>query len=102
MDILKEIIAADKAAAARVEALRTQQEEALSASGKAAAKANEQLVTDARQELEQFRSAQQKKLDDTQNSAESEADAGRKRLDDIFAAHCEEWISDIIEKVTGA
>lgn len=102
MDILQEIIAADKAAAARVEALRRKQEELLSDSGKAAALANEQLVSNARQELEQFRSSQQKKLDDTRNSAESEAEVGRKRLDDIFAAHREEWISDIIEKVTGA
>lgn len=102
MDILQEIIAADKAAAARVEALRRQQEESLSDSGKAVALANEQLVSNARQELEQFRSSQQKNLDDTRNSAESEAEASRKRLDDIFAAHREEWISDIIEKVTGA
>ncbi len=101
MDILKEIIAADKAAAARIEALRNEQNASLSENGKAAALANEQLVSAARQELEQFRSAQQTALDEKQNNFGAEADAGKKRLDDIFAAHREEWISDIVEKVTG-
>ena len=101
MDILKEIIAADKAAAARVEALRQEQEAALSASGKAAATADEKLVNDARQELESFRAEQQKLLDEKLNGAAAGSDAGKKRLDDIFSAHREEWISDIMGKVTG-
>lgn len=101
MDILKEIIAADKAAAARVEALRQEQDAALSASGKAAAQANEQLVNSARQELDDFRAEQQKLLDEKLNNAAAESGAGQKRLDDIFSAHREEWISDIMGKVTG-
>lgn len=101
MDILQEMIAADKAAAARVEALRTEQEDSLSASGMEAAKANEQLISSARQELEAFRTQQQALLDEKQRNAGSEAEAGKKRLDDIFASHREEWISDIMGKVTG-
>ncbi|MDY4587778.1 MAG: hypothetical protein SPD47_04970 [Oscillospiraceae bacterium] len=101
MDILQEIIEIDKAAAARVEALRQQQETALSESGKAAAQANEKAVNEAKQELEAFRAQQQALLDEKHSSADSEAGAGKKSLDDIFSAHREEWISDIIEKVTG-
>ena len=101
MDILQEIIAADKAAAARVEALRTEQENSLSASGMEAARANEQLINSARQELETFRAQQQSLLDEKQNNAGAEAETGKKRLDDIFASHREDWISDIMGKVTG-
>ena len=101
MDILQEIIAADKAAAARVEALRQQQETALSEGGKAAAQANEKIVSDAKKELEEFRAEQQRLLDKKHGSASSEAEAGKKSLDEIFSAHREEWISDIMEKVTG-
>ena len=48
MEILKEIIAADKAAAARVEALRAQQENSLAESGRAADIANEKQTAEAR------------------------------------------------------
>ena len=57
MEILKEIIAADKAAAARVEALRAQQENSLAESGRA--------------------------------------------VKDIFDAHRGEWISEIMQNITG-
>ena len=101
MDILQQIMELDKAAAARVEALREEQTRKLEESGMAVVKANEKLIADEKQKLEEFRSAQQAALDKKQNGADAAKAAEIKRLDDIFAANREKWSADILEKVTG-
>lgn len=101
MDILRQIIELDKAAAARVEALREEQARKLEESGRAAADANEKLIADEQAKLEEFRSTQQKALDEKQGGAEAAKAAEIKRLDDIFAENREKWSAEIIEKVTG-
>lgn len=101
MDILKQIIEIDKAAAARVEALRDEQARKLEESGMEAAKASEKQIEDEQQKLEDFRSAQQEALDKKRNGAESAKASAIKRLDDIFAANHDRWSAEILEKVTG-
>ncbi|MGN1339730.1 MAG: hypothetical protein ACI4WS_05520 [Oscillospiraceae bacterium] len=101
MDILKQIMDIDKAAAARVEALRAEQAQKLESSGIAAAKASEKLIADEQKKLEEFRSAQQSALDKKQGGAEAAKAAEIKRLDDIFAANRDKWSAEILEKVTG-
>ncbi len=101
MDILQQIIEIDKAAAARVEALREEQSRKLEESGKAAAQANEQLISGERKKLEEYRAAQEAALAEKQGGADAAKAERIKRIDDIFAAHKDEWTSEIIEKVTG-
>lgn len=101
MEILQQIIEIDKAACARVEALREEKSRQLAESGKAAAQADEQRISAAKKELEEFRAAQQAALDKKKGGADAAMAEEIKRLDDIFAAHRDEWQSEIIEKVTG-
>ena len=101
MDILKQIMEIDKAAAARVEALRKEQERKLEESGMAAVKANEKLIADEKHKLEDLRNEQQAALDKKQGGAEAAKAAEIKRLDDIFGANREKWSAEIFEKVTG-
>lgn len=101
MEILQQIIEIDKAACAQVEALREEKSRQLAESGNAAAQADEQRISAARSELEQFRAAQQAILDKKKSGADAALAEEVKRLDDIFAAHRDEWQSEIIEKVTG-
>ena len=101
MDILRQIIEIDKAAAARVEALREEQSRKLEESGKAAAQANEQLISSERKKLEDYRAAQEAALTEKQGGADAAKAEQIKRIDDIFSAHRDEWTSEIIEKVTG-
>ena len=101
MDILQQIIEADKAAAARVQALREESERRLSESGKAAAQANSLLISSEQQKLDKQRAEQEKTLSEKQNSAGEVLAAQTKRLEDIFAANRSEWSSEIMKKVTG-
>ena len=112
MDILQQIIEIDKAAAARVEALREEQSTKLEESAKAAAQLSEQRISAARSELESFRAEQQAALDRKKGGAEAQglkvlpvAEAAKaaeiSRIDDIFAAHREEWQAKVLKKVTG-
>ena len=73
MEILKEIIAADKAAAARVEALRAQQENSLAESGRAADIANEKQTAEARSELDKFIAEQTRALTEKQQNSTGES-----------------------------
>lgn len=101
MDILKQIMEMDKEAAARVEALREEQTRKLEETGIAAAKANEKLIADEQNKLEEFRAAQQAALDKKQGGADAERTAQTRRLDDIFTANRDKWKAEILEKVTG-
>lgn len=101
MDILQQIIEIDKAAAARVEALRTEQYRKLEESGKAAVQANEQLISAEQKKLDNYRAAQETALAEKKGGADAAQAAQIKQIDDIFAAHKDEWMSAIIEKVTG-
>lgn len=101
MDILQQIIEADKAAAARVQALREESERRLSESGKAAAQANSLLISSEQQKLDKQRAEQEKTLSEKKNSAGEVLAAQTKRLEDICAANRSEWSSEIMKKVTG-
>ena len=101
MDILQQIMELDKAAAARVEALREEQTRKLEESGMAVVKANEKLIADEKQKLDEFRSAQQAALDEKQGGADAERAEQTRRLDDIFAENRDKWTAEILEKVTG-
>ncbi len=101
MDILQKIIDIDKAAAARVEALREEQSRKLEESGKATALASERLIADEKNKLEEFRGAQQAVLDKKQNGADAAKAEEIRRLDDIFNANREKWVGEITAKVTG-
>lgn len=101
MDILQQIIEIDKAAAARVEALREEQSRKLEESAKAAAQLSEQRISAARSELESFRAEQQAALDRKKGGAEAAKAAEISRIDEIFAAHREQWQAEVLEKVTG-
>ena len=101
MEILKEIIAADKAAAARVEALRAQQENSLAERGRAADIANEKQTAEARSELDKFIAEQTRALTEKQQNSTGEAEAASQRVKDIFDAHRGEWIFEIMQNITG-
>lgn len=102
MDILQEIIAIDKAAADRIEALRAEQASRLTDSGRAAADENEQLIAAESEKLEALRAQQEKQLREKQKSCAEAQSSEIQRLDSVFAANREKWLSDMLGRITGA
>ena len=100
MDILQEIIALDKAAAARVEQVREEQSRLLEEAGRSAADSTEKQTEDQRRKLESFRADQERALSEKRSSADAAQAEQLKRLDDIFAASRKDWISEITKKIT--
>lgn len=102
MDILQEIIAIDKAAADRVEALRAEQAKRLTDSGRAAADENEQLIAAEKEKLEVLRARQEKALEEKKQSCAQAQSSEIQRLDSIFARNQEKWLSEMLDRITGA
>lgn len=100
MDILQEIIAIDKAAAARVEAVREEQSRRVEETGRSAASADEQTVQTERRRLEALREEQEKALAEKQKSTAQAQETRIRQLEDIFASSRSRWIADIIAMVT--
>lgn len=102
MDILQEIIAIDKAAADRVEALRAEQAKRLTDSGRAAVDENEQLIAAERQKLESLRVQNEQALEEKKRSCAEAQSSEIQRLDSVFAENQEKWLSDMLGRITGA
>ena len=100
MDILQEIIALDKAAAARVEQVRAEQSRLLEEIGRSSADENDQAVAQERHRLESFRAEQERALEEKRSSSGAAQAEQIKRLDDIFAASRADWISEMFRNIT--
>lgn len=100
MDILQELIALDKAAAARVEQVRAEQFRLLEETGRTAADENDQAVERERRRLEDFRAEQERALSEKEISTGAAQAAQIKRLDEVFAANRSDWIAEIFRNIT--
>lgn len=100
MDILQELIALDKAAAARVEQVRAEQSRLLEETGRTAADENGQAIERERRRLEEFRAEQERALSEKQTSTRAAQAAQIKRLDEVFAANRSDWIAEIFRNIT--
>ncbi len=101
MDILQEIIAIDKAAAARVEALKEQTAKELDESGENAAKEREKLLSSERKKLEQQTRELEQRLSDKRAETMSKREKETRRLDETFARYKDEWKNEIMKRIVG-
>lgn len=101
METLHKIIEMDKAARARVEALREEQALKSEAAAKAAEQDALNSINSASSELEAFRGEQQKILSERKSHAAENIREQKNRLDEIFASNREQWKNEIFKRVTG-
>ena len=100
MDILRELIALDKAAAERVENVRAEQEKQIDDIGRTAAEADQKQVELERRRLEELRADSVKQLAEKRSAAAQAQQSQTDRLDSVFSERRTEWIADITRRIT--
>lgn len=101
MEIIQQIIAMDKAAAAKVQQAEEARRKELDESGENAARVREQKLTQGRERLEARRKELDAKLSEKRGAAGEQLDARIKELDSAFGAGREQWKSEIMKRITG-
>lgn len=101
MEILQEIIAIDKSAAARVEALRAEQAKSITSSGNAAAEDVRRTIAMETERLNALKAEQEKALADKKQSCSDRQTAEISRLDSVFAENREKWLNEMLGRITG-
>lgn len=100
MNILNEIIALDKNAAARAAAEIETAQKRSAEEGNAEVKLRAQKVENERKKVVQLRGEQEKILSEKLSGAEKERSLRCKELSDIFDKNRAQWKSEIISRIT--
>lgn len=100
MDILRELIALDRAAAERVENVRAEQAKLIDDIGRTAAESDQKQVELERRRLEEFRADSVNRLAEKRSAAAQAQRSQTERLDSVFAERRSEWIADITRRIT--
>lgn len=102
MELLKQIIELDKNAAAQVEQKTEEFRRQLENYDIEARRASGELIARERAELEEYRTKQQKLLDEKLDSTQSVIKQKTDELDAVFSAHRQQWQDEIMQRITGA
>lgn len=100
MDILRELIALDRAAAERVENVRAEQAKLIDDIGRTAAESDQKQVELERRRLEELRADSVNRLAEKRSAAAQAQRSQTERLDGVFAERRSEWIADITGRIT--
>ena len=100
MDILRELIALDRAAAERVENVRAEQAKLIDDIGRTAAESDQKQVELERRRLEELRADSVNRLAEKRSAAAQTQRSQTERLDGVFAERRSEWIADITRRIT--
>lgn len=100
MDILRELIALDRAAAERVENVRAEQAKLIDDIGRTAAESDQKQVELERCRLEELRADSVNRLAEKRSAAAQAQRSQTERLDSVFAERRSEWIADITRRIT--
>ena len=100
MDILRELIALDRAAAERVENVRAEQAKLIDDIGRIAAESDQKQVELERRRLEELRTDSVNRLAEKRSAAAQAQRSQTERLDSVFAERRSEWIADITRRIT--
>lgn len=100
MDILRELIALDRAAAERVENVRAEQAKLIDDIGRTAAESDQKQVELERRRLEELRTDSVNRLAEKRSAAAQAQRSQTERLDSVFAERRSEWIADITRRIT--
>lgn len=100
MDILRELIALDRAAAERVENVRAEQAKLIDDIGRTAAESDKKQVELERRRLEELRADSVNRLAEKRSAAAQAQRSQTERLDSVFAERRSEWIADITRRIT--
>ncbi len=100
MDILRELIALDRAAAERVENVRAEQAKLIDDIGRTAAESDQKQVELERRRLEELRADSVNRLAEKRSAAAQAQRSQTERLDSVFAERRSEWIADITGRIT--
>lgn len=100
MDILRELIALDRAAAERVENVRAEQAKLIDDIGRTAAESDQKQVELERRRLEELRDDSVNRLAEKRSAAAQAQRSQTERLDSVFAERRSEWIADITRRIT--
>lgn len=100
MDILRELIALDRAAAERVENVRAEQAKLIDDIGRIAAESDQKQVELERRRLEELRADSVNRLAEKRSAAAQAQRSQTERLDSVFAERRSEWIADITRRIT--
>lgn len=100
MDILRELIALDRAAAERVENVRAEQAKLIDDIGRTAAESDQKQVELERRRLEELRADSVNRLAEKRSTAAQAQRSQTERLDSVFAERRSEWIADITRRIT--
>ncbi len=100
MDILRELIALDRAAAERVENVRAEQAKLIDDIGRTAAESDQKQVELERRRLEELRADSVNRLAEKRRAAAQAQRSQTERLDSVFAERRSEWIADITRRIT--
>ncbi len=100
MDILRELIALDRAAAERVENVRAEQAKLIDDIGRTAAESDQKQVELERRRLEELRADSVNRLAEKRSAAAQAQRSQTERLDSVFAERRSEWIADITRRIT--
>lgn len=101
MEILQQIFELDKAASAAVKKTCEAELNRLDARDEENARGLEQMVKYEQAQAEEFRRQHEERLSRKKADTEATLTESVKRLEEIFAAHREEWQSEIIRRITG-
>lgn len=100
MEILRQIIEMDKAAAARVERAVEEERKLSGESGEGSAKAREIAVANAKADAERYCAEQMKILNEKLSKADTILADEKGRIDSVFAANGDKWKAEIIGRIT--
>lgn len=100
MDILRELIALDRAAAERVENVRAEQAKLIDDIGRTVAESDQKQVELERRRLEELRADSVNRLAEKRSAAAQAQRSQTERLDSVFAERRSEWIADITRRIT--
>ncbi len=100
MDIIRQIINMDKAAAKKCEEAVVQQRKALDASGEKAASEREKAIAERRKALEEYKARESAKLNEKLSRAEDYRAEQCRKLDDAFDAGRDRWKDEILSRIT--
>ncbi len=101
MDILRNIIELDKAAAAEAEKAVEAELQRLDESDEKYASRRERLITEEQEKADEALRRQSQLLEEKKRNAKAALVESTEHLDGVFAAHRSEWQSEIISRITG-
>lgn len=101
MDILRNIIELDKAAAAEAEKAVEAELRRLDESDEKYASRRERLITEEQEKADEALRCQSQLLEEKKRNAKAALVESTEHLDGVFAAHRSEWQSEIISRITG-